>query len=222
MYMNSPAYLPPPDDGLCIVYEDEYLIVLDKPSGLLSVPGRGPDKADCMAGRAQRRYADAQVVHRLDMETSGLFLMARGNAMQRALSMLFERRQIEKHYIAVIAGLLAEKQGEIDLPLITDWPNRPRQKIDHLCGKPALTGYQLLDEEPQLGASRVVLTPHTGRSHQLRVHMLAIGHPILGDALYAPPAIREKSPRLLLHAQKLHFKHPVTNQYCEFASTPPF
>lgn len=222
MQLIPPPYSPPPDEGLDLIFEDATLLVLNKPSGLLSVPGRGPDKADCLASRVQQRVPDALVVHRLDMETSGLFLMARGTQAQRQLAALFERRQVSKHYLAIVTGQPRPESGEICLPLITDWPNRPRQKIDPDNGKPSLTRYRISDYSAEMDTSRIVLEPHTGRSHQLRVHMQAIGHPILGDALYAPRLVRDMAPRLLLHAQHLAFVHPVTGQTCEFHSTPPF
>lgn len=215
-------YTPPPDTGLVLLHADEHLLIFDKPAGLLSVPGRGPDKADCMSSRAQLRYADALVVHRLDMETSGLFLMARGETMQKILSGMFEHRQMEKSYLALVAGTPAQASGRIDLPLICDWPNRPLQKVDHTQGKPATSFYEYLKAYPALDASLMLLRPVTGRSHQLRVHMCALGHPILGDKLYAPQGIQEKTSRLMLHAQSLAFTHPVTQKACSFVATPAF
>lgn len=179
-----------------ILHADAELIVVNKPAGLLSVPGRGADKQDCAVARVQALYAQALTVHRLDMATSGLLLFARGAAMQRALSLDFAERRVAKRYIALLAGRL-ETGGawaEVDLPLRADWPNRPRQKVDNETGKPSLTRYRTLDGD---GAhTRVELEPVTGRSHQLRVHMLALGHPIVGDALYGGPA----AARLFLHA----------------------
>lgn len=222
MLSTSPPYLPPPDEGLPLIHVDQALLVLDKPAGLLSVPGRGPEKADCLASRVQQRYPEALIVHRLDMETSGLILMARGVEMQRALSRGFELRQVDKDYQAVVEGFLAPESGIIDLPLITDWPNRPRQMIDHRIGKPSQTRFQRLDYDAARDCSRVRLEPLTGRSHQLRVHMLALGHPILGDSLYAAPAAQAKARRLLLHAQRLAFTHPLSQQRCEFHAPLPF
>jgi tRNA pseudouridine32 synthase/23S rRNA pseudouridine746 synthase len=215
-------YTPPPDTGLVLLYADEHLLIFDKPAGLLSVPGRGADKADCMASRVQLRYADALVVHRLDMETSGLFLMARGEAMQKTLSGMFEQRQMEKSYLALVAGTPADARGRIDLPLICDWPNRPLQKVDHVQGKPATTFYEYLKAYPALDASLMQLRPITGRSHQLRVHMCALGHPILGDRLYALQGIQEKTSRLMLHAHSLAFTHPITQEDCSFVAIPAF
>ena len=214
-------YCPPADCGLDILYQDESLLVLNKPSGLLSVPGRGTDKADCLASRVQARFPNALTVHRLDMSTSGIILMARGIDAQRALSRAFESRATDKRYVAVVDGRL-EGEGEVDLPLITDWPNRPRQMVDHALGKPSQTRWQAVAYNAVLDATRVELTPVTGRSHQLRVHMLALGHPILGDDLYASAAAREKSERLLLHACYLSIAHPFSHELLEFACPAPF
>lgn len=185
---------------LHIVHVDGQVVVADKPAGLLCVPGRGPERADCLATRVQARWPDAQVVHRLDMATSGLVVFGRGAAMQRALSIAFADRQVHKRYEAVVAGLMNDDAGEITLPLAADWPNRPRQQVDHAAGKPSLTRWQVLARDAVQGTTRLALTPVTGRTHQLRVHLAAIGHAIVGDALYAPPAWAAASPRLLLHA----------------------
>jgi tRNA pseudouridine32 synthase/23S rRNA pseudouridine746 synthase len=191
-----------------VIHADQDLLAINKPSGLLAVPGRS--EPDCAAARVQAVYADALVVHRLDMATSGLLLFARGPAMQRALSMDFAARRVGKRYIAVVTGRLAGDGGwaEIDLPLAADWPNRPRQKVDLEQGKPSKTRYRVLGHEA-LG-TRVELEPVTGRSHQLRVHLLALGHPIVGDTLYGgPPA-----PRLLLHACALSIPERHLNLTC--------
>jgi tRNA pseudouridine32 synthase/23S rRNA pseudouridine746 synthase len=204
------------------VFAGDGLLVLDKPAGLLSVPGRGADKQDCLSARAQRVFADARVVHRLDMATSGLFLMARGAAMQRALSIAFAGREVRKLYVALVAGRLREDEGEIDLPLRADWPNRPRQRVDAASGKPSLTRWRTLAHDPAVDTTRVELVPVTGRTHQLRVHLQAIGHPILGDALYAPPTVHERAPRLMLHATRFQLTHPATGEALQFDSRPPF
>lgn len=194
--------------ALRIVHADARLVVIDKPAGLLSVPGR--TEPDCASARVQSAYPDALIVHRLDQATSGLLLFARGAQAQRELSADFAGRRVEKRYIAVVGGPL-DGDGLIDLPLAADWPNRPRQQVDLAGGKPSQTGWRVLARE---GAhTRVELTPITGRSHQLRVHLAALGHPILGDALYAPPELASASPRLLLHASELwagghHFTSP--------------
>ncbi len=202
-------YYPPPDTGLSLLFVDDSLIVVDKPAGLLSVPGRGEGKDDCLASRLQKDFPDALMVHRLDMSTSGLLVVARGEEMHRQLSRLFRERLVEKRYFAVVDGLLAKASGEVDLPLICDWPNRPRQKIDFEIGKRSLTNYRLLYCDVENGATHVELSPVTGRTHQLRVHMAALGHPILGDELYGGPA-EHKAKRLLLHAMDLAFIHPLT------------
>lgn len=195
--------MPPPYPELPPLHVDERLIVVDKPAGLLSVPGRGEDKQDCAIHRVQQRFSDALIVHRLDMATSGLLLLARGPAMQRSLSIAFAQRRVSKRYTAVVAGCMAEPHGEVDLPLMPDWPNRPLQKVDLAHGKPSLTLWQLVSVDEQAQCTRVSLEPVTGRSHQLRLHMQAIGHPILGDPIYASPAQCALAPRLLLHASVL-------------------
>ena len=215
-------YTPPANTGLTLIYIDKHLLVLDKPTGLLSVPGRGEDKQDCLASRVQAEYPEARIVHRLDMDTSGLIIMARGEDMQRQLSMLFEKRQIDKTYIAVVEGRLKNEHGEIDLPLITDWPNRPKQKVDDEAGKPALTRYQVLAYNAETNTSRIELTPETGRTHQLRVHMAEIGHAIVGDNLYATKQGQAKAQRLMLHACQLVFVHPVTKHKLELESVADF
>lgn len=204
------------------VHDDDTCVVLDKPAGLLSVPGRGELRHDSLAQRVQEVHPQALVVHRLDMATSGLLLMAKGPHWQRAYSRLFAERGVRKEYVAVVSGWMAQDQGEIDLPLITDWPNRPRQRIDRTAGKPSLTRYTVLARDPQRPRTRVLLQPVTGRSHQLRVHMLALGHPILGDRLYAPEAVQDESPRLLLHAQLLALHHPQSLQDTVWRCPSPF
>ncbi len=213
-----------------LIYEDAALLVLEKPSGLLSVPGRGPDKQDCLSARVQARWPDALIVHRLDYDTSGIILMARGIEAQRALNHAFATRQVNKRYVAVVEGVLNPAQdadkgwGLVDLPLNLDWPNRPLHIVDHVAGKPSRTRWRPHSPEQVGGgpATRVDLEPITGRSHQLRVHMQALGHPILGDTLYAGPAGRERAPRLLLHACVLTLLHPITGQFLELRSPVPF
>jgi tRNA pseudouridine32 synthase / 23S rRNA pseudouridine746 synthase len=205
-----------------VVYCDDQLIVVDKPAGLLSVPGRGADKQDCLSARVQREFADALIVHRLDMSTSGLFLMARGMQAQRALGIAFAGRDVGKRYVALVAGRMAASEGEIDIPLIADWPNRPRQKVDHEIGKPSRTLWREIAYDDASDTTRVELEPVTGRTHQLRVHLMAIGHPILGDALYAPPAVQGCAPRLMLHATRLELAHPCSGKTLSFTSDPPF
>lgn len=201
---------------------DEHLLVMDKPAGLLAVPGRGEDKQDCLAARAQALWPDALVVHRLDMATSGLFLMGRGLHMQRVLSRAFAERAVHKRYEAVVAGELAipGTQGVIELPLAADWPKRPLQKVDHAQGRPSTTRWEVL--ACLEGATRLALEPVTGRTHQLRVHLQAIGHPILGDVLYAPPQVQALASRLLLHATALQLTDPATGEPLSFVSAAPF
>lgn len=214
--------MPGPSEGL--VYVDEHLLVLEKPAGLLAVPGRGEDKQDCLSLRAQRLWPDALVVHRLDMATSGLFLMGRGLHMQRALSRAFAERAVDKRYEAIVAGNVGAPgdTGTIALALAADWPNRPLQKVDAQHGRPSVTHWRMLSCDDAAGTSRLALEPATGRSHQLRVHLQAIGHPILGDPLYAPPEVQALAPRLLLHATELRLAHPASGEPLQFASAAPF
>lgn len=207
---------------MTLIHLDDALIAADKPAGLLAVPGRGPHNADCLAARVQAIHPDALVVHRLDMATSGLMLFGRGPAMQRRLSMAFASREVDKTYVAIVDGLIAGERGEIELPLIADWPNRPRQIVDPRGGKPSLTRWQVLSRDTALGHTRVLLQPVTGRSHQLRVHLQAIGHPIVGDELYAPPAVAAAAPRLLLHASRLQLAHPADGRALDLQSPPAF
>lgn len=213
--------------GTRLVYTDDALVVFDKPAGLLSVPGRGADKQDCLSARAMQCFPDARIVHRLDMATSGLILLARGAANQRILSLAFANRQIEKRYEALVDGLIEpdpkpDTWHDIDLPIALDWPHRPRRIIDSANGKPSRTRWRAISCDAALGASRLHLAPLTGRTHQLRVHLAAIGHPILGDALYAPDQVAARSRRLLLHATQLQLTHPVTGESLCFESPAPF
>ncbi len=199
-------------------YIDDALLVVDKPAGLLSVPGRLPENQDCLVARLQASFPDVLTVHRLDQVTSGLMLYARGRQVQAALSMQFEQRRVHKCYEALVEGLIAGEAGEIALPLICDWPNRPRQMVDLERGKPALTRWRVLARDAGQAWTRVALEPVTGRSHQLRLHMASAGHPIIGDCLYgAAPA-----PRVQLHACRLGFVHPVSGAEMAFASPSPF
>lgn len=220
------SHYNPPQTALNVLYQDDDLLVLDKPSGLLSVPGKSVDHADSLETRAKASFEDALLVHRLDMETSGVFLMARTKNAQRHLGLQFEHRNAKKTYIARVAGYPEQDEGHVDLPLICDWPNRPKQMVDHQNGKKALTRWQVIAREEKTQSATVVtrvrLTPETGRSHQLRVHMLAIGHPILGDQLYAPPLIEAAADRLQLHAQSLTILHPTSKEFLTFSANVPF
>ena len=213
-------YRPPMSPYLDIIYQDDDIVVLNKNSGLLTVPGRLPEHQDCLQNRVNRVLPSATVVHRLDMATSGIILMALNKNAHVNISRQFEKRQTQKHYIANVYGQLEKETGTVDLPLICDWPNRPKQKVDLEHGKKALTHYQVLNFSDNY--TQVELTPVTGRSHQLRVHMLAIGHPILGDRLYAHDKALELSERLQLHAQSLAISHPVTGENMAFCTDCPF
>ena len=213
-------YKPPPNQPFVPHFADDHFIVVEKPSGLLSVPGRGAEKQDCLVSRVNNVFSGALIVHRLDMETSGLMVLALNETSHKALSKQFERREVEKTYIARVAGHLGAEEGEIDLPLMKDWPNRPLQKIDAENGKPSQTYWRCLQLEPH--ASRLELTPLTGRTHQLRVHLNAIGHPILGDLLYGTDDSRAAADRLQLHASNLGFQHPHTGEHLSFSSNPQF
>lgn len=212
----------PPQLPLEVIYEDDALLVLNKPSGLLSVPGRTPEKRDSLSYRAAQKFGEIHVVHRLDMETSGLMVLARSKESHRHLSRQFQDRQTKKGYTAVVTGLVAGDEGMVDLPLICDWPNRPRQMVDHEVGKPSQTLWQVLARDDALMQTRVWLTPITGRSHQLRVHMMALGHAILGDPFYADEAAFKVVPRLCLHATHLGLTHPDTAQWLDFNAAPDF
>jgi len=215
-------YEPPATSPLIHLYTDEFLIVVEKPAGLLSVPGRSTDKQDCLMSRIKVEYPEALNVHRLDMDTSGIMLIARNPDMQRHLSHLFQIKNINKQYIAVVSGIIKHESGIIDLPLNSDWPNRPKQIIDYKNGKPAQTFYQVIDYDTKNKTTRVRLFPKTGRTHQLRVHMLALNHPVLGDRLYASQQIVAQANRLLLHASRLSFTHPISGQLITISSKPSF
>lgn len=222
--MTDPAPTPaldykPPQDLLDILYEDHELIVVNKPAGLLSVPGRGDHLSDCLLARLQAAFPEALLVHRLDMDTSGVMVFARTPHAQRHLGLQFEKRHTKKTYVARVWGEMAEAEGHIDLPLIVDWPNRPRQHVNFETGKPAQTDWRRVRVED--GTTRVRLMPKTGRSHQLRVHMKEIGHPILGDPFYAQgPALN--FPRLMLHSESLKLRHPEGGKGMLFRAPAPF
>ena len=220
MGASGPAGLDP----AWIRHEDPELIALAKPAGLLSVPGRGPDKRDSLLLRATARWPDALLVHRLDQATSGLMLLARSLPVQRALGQAFAERRVDKRYLAIVHGLVpapdtADGWSDIELPLLVDWPHRPRSKVDHRHGKPSHTRWRLLARDPARQASVLELQPVTGRSHQLRVHLLALGHPIVGDRLYRPD---DPAPRLMLHATRLEFVHPGSGRPLSLHHPAPF
>lgn len=204
-----------------ILYQDDHLLVINKPTLLLSVPGRAEDNKDSVILRLNHNgYPDALIVHRLDWETTGLMVLGRSAASHGELSRQFRERLVQRTYIAQCWGHLPSQQGQIDLPVRYDPPNKPRQRVDHEHGKPALTFWRALERDAH--SSRVELKPHTGRSHQLRVHLTTLGHPILGDPLYAHPAALQAAPRLCLHAAQLSFLHPVTQQRLVFDSPADF
>ncbi|MEQ1768608.1 MAG: RluA family pseudouridine synthase [Devosia sp.] len=219
----DPTYQPPTDPWLSIVHEDERLLVVDKPSGLLTVPGKDPALRDSLEVRVQERFPQfphAKMVHRLDRDTSGLLLIAFDKPALGNLGQQFETRRITKSYVARVWGEIAGENGTIDLPLATDWENRPRQRVDFEAGRQSRTEWQVIARE--LGVTRLRLTPLTGRTHQLRVHMLALGHPILGDGFYAHPEALAAAPRLQLHAETLGFFHPADHRLMQFTSPAPF
>jgi len=205
---------------LPVISADDHILVLNKPSGLLTVPGNQPDRADCLEARARKEFPTARIVHRLDMDTSGVIVLGLTAVAHANLGRQFETRQTSKLYIAKVWGEMAEMMGRIDQPIMTDWPNRPKQMIDHERGREAITDWRVLEVEN--GHTRVELTPFTGRSHQLRVHMRFLGHPILGDNFYAHPEALAASERLCLHAQRLSFNHPDSGEPMCFESAVPF
>ncbi|CNF20891.1 TPA: bifunctional tRNA pseudouridine(32) synthase/23S rRNA pseudouridine(746) synthase RluA [Yersinia enterocolitica] len=214
-------YNPPRDPWLQILYQDEHIMVINKASGLLSVPGRAPENKDSVMTRIQADFPSAESVHRLDMATSGVIVVALTKAAERELKRQFREREPKKSYVARVWGHLAQDEGLIDLPLICDWPNRPKQKVCYETGKSSQTQYQVLSRDAD-GSTRVKLSPITGRSHQLRVHMLAIGHPILGDGFYAHPEAKAMASRLQLHAQELCITHPEFGTVMHFKCEPEF
>ncbi|WP_347917539.1 pseudouridine synthase [Paracoccus marcusii] len=216
--MTEFVYDPPPDIPV-VLHADDHVLVVDKQAGLLSVPGRGEDRADCLIARLREAFPTVLLVHRLDLDTSGVMVFALTPQAQRHLSKQFEDRLTKKVYVARLSGRLQPETGRVDLPLIVDWPNRPRQKVDHVEGRPAQTDWRVVrvtDAE-----TRVRLMPVTGRSHQLRVHMASLGHPILGDPLYATGGAADH-PRLMLHAESLRFRHPDTGVQTGFSAKVPF
>ena len=214
-------YNPPQEPWLDLVYRDDYIAVVNKPSGLLSVPGNQPQYYDSAMSRVKEKYGFCEPAHRLDMATSGILLFALSKAADRELKRQFREREPKKYYQALVWGHVEQDHGAVELPLICDWENRPRQKICFERGKRAVTFYDVLQRYPN-NTTRVKLTPITGRSHQLRLHMLALGHPILGDKFYAHPQAKALSPRLCLHAESLQIQHPITGETMEFTTPVGF
>lgn len=208
----------PTDEQPRLIHDDDQILIVDKPAGLLSVPGRGEDRADCLIARLRVAFPTVLLVHRLDMDTSGVMVFALTSHAQRHLGQQFERRQVKKSYLARLSGRLQPREGTVDQPLMVDWPNRPRQMI-HPEGRPAQTGWRVIRSDED--ETRVRLNPLTGRSHQLRVHMAHLGHPILGDPLYATGAAAD-FPRLMLHAETLRLRHPESNVTMTFSAAVPF
>ena len=209
----------PPDEAAEIIHADHEILVVNKPSGLLSVPGRGEDRADCLIARLRGAFPTVLLVHRLDLDTSGVMIFGLTPHAQRHLARQFEERVVKKTYVARLHGRLEPKEGRVDLPLIVDWPNRPRQMVDHENGRAAQTDWRVIRHAGQ--ETRVRLMPVTGRSHQLRVHMLSLGHPILGDPLYAVGEAAD-FPRLMLHAESLRIRHPDSGVMMSFQVPAPF
>ena len=214
-------YNPPQEPWLDLVYRDDYIAVVNKPSGLLSVPGNQPQYYDSAMSRVKEKYGFCEPAHRLDMATSGILLFALSKAADRELKRQFREREPKKYYQALVWGHVEQDHGMVELPLICDWENRPRQKICFERGKRAVTFYDVLQRYPN-NTTRVKLTPITGRSHQLRLHMLALGHPILGDKFYSHPQAKALSPRLCLHAESLQIQHPITGEMMEFTAPVGF
>lgn len=214
------VYDPPISPYLNILYRDDHIVVCDKPSGLLSVRGKAPEHQDSLEKRLQTIWPTMGVVHRLDMATSGIMVIVLNKPAHKSIARQFQERQTDKTYIARVYGRPQVEQGVVELPLICDWPNRPKQMVEHIKGKKAQTYWQLIESDGQ--TSRIKLKPISGRSHQLRVHMLSIGHVILGDRLYATGEALALAPRLQLHAHELKFKHPVSHDEMRFVSPTPF
>ena len=213
------ATYSPPTDPLVILHDDADVIAVDKPAGLLSVPGRGEHLADCLITRVQKVFPHALLVHRLDRDTSGVMIFGLSPHAQRTLSTQFQERQTKKMYVARVWGVPEEKMGTVDLPLIVDWPNRPLQMVCHETGKPSVTDWRLLKDQGE--TARIRLIPKTGRTHQLRLHMMALGYPILGDPFYGH-AESQAYPRMMLHSEELRVKHPENGQSLRVRAKPPF
>lgn len=220
IFTESDLVYNPPDGPLDILYQDDDLIVLNKPSGLLHVPGKDPRLYDCLDARVRKIFPTASVIHRLDRDTSGVVVMGLNKRAHAHVAMQFEKRTTEKTYIARVFGVMKDDSGHVDLPLAVDWERKPRHRVDFENGRPAQTDWEVIAREEN--ATRVRLYPRTGRTHQLRVHMLSLGHPMLGDRFYAEGEALEAADRLQLHAEKLCFKHPVTGRDCVFTAPCPF
>ena len=221
MALDDNFIYSPPQEDLVIVYEDDDLVVIEKPAGLLSVPGRLPEHQDSAYLRVLAQFPQAKITHRLDMATSGILMFAKHRDAEVAVSKMFQARTVDKHYIALVQGQL-DAEGSVEVPLITDWENRPRQIVHFELGKPAKTLYEALSYDIETDITRVLLTPITGRSHQLRVHMQYIGHPITGDKLYHPEPTRSPLKRMALHASFLAFVQPLSGKAVAIHGSVPF
>jgi tRNA pseudouridine32 synthase / 23S rRNA pseudouridine746 synthase len=218
----APYIVPYCDRPVPVLFADDFLVVVDKPHGLLSVPGRDPANRDCVPARLQESFGELRIVHRLDLDTSGIMVLARSADAHRHLNRQFEQREVVKYYEALVWGLPERDEGEINLPICVDWPNRPRKIVDYEHGKAAQTFYSVIERDAQRNVARVVLKPITGRSHQLRVHLAEIGHPILGCPFYAHEQARAASDRLTLHARSLELTHPISGERLKFEAPTPF
>lgn len=221
-YQRKPHIAPPCKADYLRLYEDEHMLVVNKPAGLLSQPGKHKYNQDSLLTRLKDSYATPYLVHRLDLDTSGVMVVALSKEAAAKLGRLFERREVEKHYIALVDGLVEQDHGVIELPLTVDWPKRPMQKVCFESGKPSKTEYKVLQRDVEDNRSRVQLLPHTGRTHQLRLHMASIGHAIIGCDMYAPDDVCKSGERLFLHALRLSFSNPFTHQLVQLESSPPF
>ncbi len=220
--MQEPYIVPPCTRPVAILYQDEQLLFINKPDLLLSIPGRHPLNKDCVISRMRADYPGASMVHRLDLDTSGVMVIPLTKAVHSHISRQFQQRVVKKEYHAIVFGLVEQDVGEIDLPIAPDWSNRPRQKICAQKGKPSLTRYEVLQRDEANNRTRLLLKPETGRSHQLRIHLSETGYPILGCDLYAHEQALALSPRLLLHASYLGFQHPHSGEWIEQSCPPPF
>jgi tRNA pseudouridine32 synthase/23S rRNA pseudouridine746 synthase len=218
--MNPLFTYAPPTGPLDVIHHDDYILAINKPSGLLSVPGKAFEHRDCLETRIRDVYPEILLIHRLDLDTSGVMIFARTKASQKHINLQFQQRQTEKTYIARVWGQVTPESGTVDLPLIVDWPNRPIQMVDHVNGKSAITNWSVIEHETN--ATRMELRPLTGRSHQLRVHMLAIGHPILGDRFYGTDEVTAAAERMQLHALTLRLRHPDSDEWLSLHAPCPF
>ena len=221
-YQHKPHIVPPCKADYLRLYEDEHMVVVNKPAGLLSQPGKHKYNQDSLLTRLKDSYATPYLVHRLDLDTSGVMVVALTKEAAAKLGQLFERREVEKHYVALVVGLVEPDHGVIELPLTVDWPKRPMQKVCFETGKPSKTEYQVLERDIENNRTRVKLIPHTGRTHQLRIHMASIGHAIVGCDMYAEDSVCRAGARLYLHAQQIQLQPSFADSLLSFESPAPF